>query len=168
VSVEIRLDPNEVRLAVYIGSTRQLTNLYQGRRDRNGAERLDGWGLHIEGAGAEIAVAKYLGVYFMGGLFRGDDVGPFQVKLSRKCAELIVREFDDPMKTYVLVHGTLPKLTLRGWTYGYCAKQLDYRANHGGYGVAYFYPPDALFPIEALHEHLASTNLVRSPTIPTR
>ena len=107
--------------AALVGVMRQITNLRDGRRDAHGASLSTGWQIHIEGACAEYAVAKHLGVFWNGnmGNLKADDVGPFQVRSTEHAnGRLILHEGDPSDKLYVLVTGRCPSYVIQGWIKG--------------------------------------------------
>ena len=116
------------------------------------------WHSHIEGALAELAVAKALNTYWSGSVntFGAADIGTdIQVRLRKQRADepppdLIVRPADNPDCVYVLVVGESPNFTVVGWISGAAAKQECYKQNYGGRGEAYFVPQYSLNSINTL------------------
>lgn len=140
----------EQRLAVECGCRRQLESLRMGSPDGHGF-RGDGWGIHIEGAAAELAVAKLLGLYWpasVGSYHDADLEHDIQVRLRREHKyELIVRPDDNDEHRYVHVTGTLPNFIVWGAIFGREAKQSEWLHDYGGRPAAYFVPREALLPI---------------------
>lgn len=131
---------------------RNLACLLKGRPSKVGEDSL--WQVHVEGAMGEAACAKALGTYnpMTVNTFKGPDIGKkIQVRTrSRACYDLIVRANDDDDEAFILVTGTCPKYTVRGWCWGREAKQARHLKNHGGHGEAWFVPAEHLRPIAEL------------------
>lgn len=124
--MKVVLASDESRAAVQIGGDRVLRVRYKGYKDAFRQFDSEEWRQHIEGAGAEVAVAKALGLYWSGQdghMFKGPDVGSdIQVRLRPKPdvqPDLGLRSSDDPSHRYVLVHGFMPEYELMGWCWGH-------------------------------------------------
>ena len=117
--IDIRLTLPEVVVAAIVGVMRRVQDLRAQRHDRYGLEsKHNAWQIDIEGACAEKAVAKWLGVYWAGALgdLRADDVGQLQVRSSSHAdARLIVHPKDPDGRRFVLVIGSAPWYRLTGW-----------------------------------------------------
>lgn len=150
---EITLAWHEYAMASEIGRLRQLTSVRRGSADNHGFNGL-GWSEHIEGACGEMAVSKFLGVYWDGGIdtFKNADIGArIQVRTrSSHSYELIVRPDDYDDDIYVLVTGKCPKYRIQGFTYGSAAKKKEYLQTHGNRPAAYFVPNSKLSDIYQL------------------
>jgi hypothetical protein len=121
--VIVTLTQPECAVAAHAGTIRQRLN--QDRTHQHGYTGV-GWDIHIEGAGAEMALAKYLGIYWVPAQMTpqghaGDaaaDVGPFEVRqTARANGSLILHKTDFADRAYVLVTGTMPTYNLQGWLY---------------------------------------------------
>lgn len=115
--------------AATAGTVRRLTSIQAGYNSNKHHARSD-WATDIEGAAAELAVARALGAYWDAGnkTFKGADVGNVQVRSTTvDNGKLIVRPNDDPAAVFILVTGRVPDLTLRGWMSGKEAKQKKYK-----------------------------------------
>lgn len=138
VSMELAL--GEVYQAASVGILRRIESRrlnLSGGRAMNG----NGWTNDIEGACAELALAKYLGVYWNGGVntFKAGDVGKFQVRYSQYYdARLVVRTNDAPGDIYVLVVGGEGNYTLVGWCAGERAREVGSWENPNGYEYAWW------------------------------
>jgi hypothetical protein len=147
----IKLTDSEVEMAAQVGLRRQLEALRKGLPDKHGYEG-DGWGIHIEGALGELALAKFLGVYWDGSVntFKTKgDLGETEVRTrSRSDYDLIVREDDREDAVYVLVVGKAPAYRVVGWMLGKEAKQDRWVRTYGGRTPAYFVPQAALHPFK--------------------
>jgi hypothetical protein len=119
----------EVAIGADVGVARRIRSMANGRQERFDPSRGDPWGRDINGACGEMAVAKFLGVYWGGHVdtFRDADVGArIQVRwTSRDDGDLFVKPQDDPAHTFVLVTGFPPNLVIRGAFRGADAKQDD-------------------------------------------
>jgi hypothetical protein len=149
--VDVTLEQFEWAMAVGVGIRRQMASI--SRPDNHGFHG-DGWGVHIEGACGEMAVAKAVNVYWDGSVnsFRRPDLPGIQVKTrSEDFYDLIVRPCDDDDAAFVLVSGKSPSFTIHGWIRGAEAKQEAFLQTHGGRPPAYFVPKDRLRPIGELH-----------------
>jgi len=152
----IDIDPVEVMNAIVIGMTRQLLSIEQKRRDKVVAPP-DPWRNNVESSGAELAVAKYTGQYWTGAAgtrpgIRSADVGSsLEVRYTPyNQGQLIVRPGDPDDRFFVLVGGTLPRYLLRGFIWGWTAKQERYKKDPRGNGIAYFVPSQDLRPVTEL------------------
>jgi hypothetical protein len=145
----IRLEWYEAEWAAGVGVRRQLKALEQGNLDRHGYDGL-GWDNHVEGAGAELAVAKARGLYWAAhvNVFSGPDVGrAVQVRLRTKHEyDLIIRETDANEHAFVLVTGRIPEFLVHGWIWGVEGKQAKWLEAYGNRPPAYFVPKTHLRP----------------------
>lgn len=149
-AVEVTLTWFEMFQAATVGAMRQIEALKRNRTDRHGYKG-DGWSIHINGAAAELAVAKASG-RFWHALHHAPaelpgDVGRLQVRWrSKPLWDLIVHD-DDPDDAYfVLVVGDVPKLSIVGFIRGAEAKQKSYYQDPAGGRPAYFVPQAELAP----------------------
>jgi hypothetical protein len=147
----VHLTPFEIMVASLIGSLRRVKSL-KGGRFINPYSTRDDWDMEIDGAAAEIAVAKYLGVYWEPSVntFKAPDVGTYQVRstpLQHGC--LIVRSNDKDTETYVLVIcETATRYRIVGMMTGADAKQIHYFKDASTRGVkAWWVPQGDLFPL---------------------
>jgi hypothetical protein len=121
------------------------------RRQRSLTTRLHD---DVLGACAELAVAKWLGVQWSRSVdtFHSEaDVGE---DVDVRCTtndngSLIMRDNDQPWRWMVLVSGTPPVLSLRGYVRGSDAMTPQYWCNPHGYRGAWFVPQSDLLPITA-------------------
>lgn len=155
--VEVSLEPYEFSLAVDVGVRRQMAAVLTGKRDKYGIDPEGGWGVHIEGACGEMAVAKYLDRYWNGSVntFRlGGDVGDLQVRTrSHHDYDLLIREADRAGDTFVLVTGQAPHFRIHGWIEAAEARQPRWLKAHGQRGQAWFVPQSELRTIDSLKRH---------------
>lgn len=155
--IEVTLKMWEVATGSHIGAQRQMHALARGLQDRMPTD--DPWTLHVEGACAEIAVAKHLDLYWEPRVntFKDPDIGRhIQVRRrSRHDWEMLVR--DDSPNAHVMVHvtGATPVFRLHGFLPIFTVKQHpEWRANHGQHGWAFFVPQRFLRPLGELLPYL--------------
>jgi hypothetical protein len=157
----VQLDFPEIEVAVTGGIRRRLRSMQRGLRDSAGF-RGDKWEIDIEGAAAEYAAAKGLGVYWSPKVdtFKAGDLGPVQIRLGLEDRySLIIRPNDHDDDPFLLVVGRIPAFRLVGWVYGRDGKQdLYWKAPNGRPG-AWFLPQSALRPIEELRSMLLRRQL---------
>ncbi len=150
LQMKVSLNQNEVLVATYIGSRRNAEASFRKRTPRF-AERTPGelWGFHIEGAHAECAVAKYLGLYWGFGVntFHTPDIvnTSYEVRWSQR-PNLKVRPDDTGI--VVSVSGKSPDYVLNGFIPAEEAKRDEWRCSSPP--PCYFVPHDELRPISCL------------------
>lgn len=153
---EVTLTHSEIMQAALVGVMRQLAAMRQGLQSRHGADDDKAWQLHIDGAIAEAAFAKYTNKWWSSSVntFRGEaDVGGVEVRFrSKEHYSLIVRDDDSDSAIFVHVTGRAPTLKLRGWIHGGHAKQQDWRKTYGGREGAYFVPNEQLSEMSLLSQ----------------
>jgi len=118
--MKVTLSWFEVFQGVQSGGMRRIEAMKHTRQPIYGEPNLDLWGLDIEAALAEIAVAKAYDLYWEGvarapSQLRGD-VSNLQVRSTyREDGCLILHEDDPDDALFVLVTGRAPTYTIRGW-----------------------------------------------------
>ena len=149
--MEVTLTTHEMAIAAWVGVRRNVESRRRGLRDRHGYKG-DGWQVHIEGAGGELAVAKALDMYWDGSVntFKRADLPGIQVRTALTHKNLIVRPADAPDEVFVLVTGQMPDYQVHGRLRGSDAMQPQFLSGVGGRPPAYFVPPSKLNPIETL------------------
>lgn len=153
--VEVCLTWSEVKFGAHIGADRRVDNLANGARDRWGISNDDRWDRDVEGACAEQAVAKYFGIYWVGGN-KTEDVGPYQVRATHRAdGRLTLHPPDRDDKVFILVTGYAPKFRLVGWIMARDGKQAKWWTDPTGKNhPAWFVPQSALRPIwELKNDH---------------
>ena len=152
----IKLNYLEVHLASQIGMMRQEISLQKGLKDSHGFDGENGWSIHIEGAGGEMAVAKYANTYWMGSVntFKKiNDVGKVEVRTrSRDYYDLLIRNDDKNEDVFVLVVGKIPDFKIVGWLKGKDAKKPEWLKTYANREAAYFVPQSELNSPESLIE----------------
>ncbi len=141
----------EVRYAAQIGLERRVRAMERGHQDCNLRTDSNRWTDHLEGACAEMAVAKYLNRFWSGSIdtYRvGGDVGRYQVRSSAHIPELCIRERDRDEELFIKVFGAVPTFTLLGWMRAGDAKQPGWLHDRGNGGPpAFWVPPTELQPM---------------------
>lgn len=131
----VNLTDMEMRMAAMVGAERQLQSA-GSPGTKHGLSNLDPWTMHLNGAAAELAVAKALALFWPGsvGTFRAEPDIPcrqhppgIEVRwISQMRYDLKIRHDDSPERMYVLVSGFAPRMTLHGWYLGSDAKQPEF------------------------------------------
>lgn len=154
--LEIRLDGKELLMAANVGLARNHSSIVNNRKPSHGWKG-PAWNIHIEGACAEMAVAKVMRCYWNGSIdtFKQQDLlykdRPIQVRSSTNPdSALIVRDDDYSAHCYILVTGEAPAFIIRGFILGDDAKQDKFRKSPLGRPPAYFVPQDQLRDIRKL------------------
>lgn len=157
--IEVTLTWAEMLIAANIGCMRNVQSLKLGRgRVDSPAHQFGGmdyaWSTNIEGAAGEMAVAKYLGLFWSGAIgdIDADDVGGYQVKTntSRKWDDLIIRHWNKPDRIYIGVLSFVPKFMITGWVRGSDVMKKEY-SREGVPGMpAFFVPRSALNEMSSL------------------
>jgi hypothetical protein len=125
----VDLERYEVILGAFVGINRETASLKSD--EYNKVQNKDfGWHTNIEAACAEIAFAKFKGVYWNGSVntFKRPDVAGYQVRHTRytENGHLIIYRNDNPEEVFVLVTGTHPVYFVHGWMRGEDAMQQKY------------------------------------------
>jgi len=152
--IRIKLDWSEILVASSVGCMRNVQSLRNRCKPGNSIGLDDTWTINIEGAAGEMAVAKYLQMYWSGnvGNYNADDVGSYNIKTntSRKFDDLILRPTDYDDKYYILVLSFLPEFVICGWIKGADGKSPSW-AREGTPGrPAFFVPRSKLNPMATL------------------
>jgi len=114
----ITLTPVEMMIAGQVGTMRRVKSRNQGYNAGKHTYKSD-WNTDFDGACSEIALAKYLNIYWDGSVnsFKRADVGQYQVRSTpRLDGRLIIRENDNnPDEIFVFITtGNLPTLHIIG------------------------------------------------------
>jgi len=150
---KVRLTKSAAFMAAQVGVMRRVSNRCKGLAGRYGADESISWNEDCEAGGGEKAVASYFGLYHDGSLgnFKAADVGELQVRTRLKdWYDLIVHPEDKEEDIFILVTGLLPNYVLRGWLYGYEARQEEYWDDPAGGRPAFFVPQADLRDIRSL------------------
>lgn len=144
---------HEVSLAAIAGCQRNLQGLARGRPVAFGVSATapgGTWGIHIEGACAELAVAKATGSYWEPVWSQTDDqrddVEGWQVRsTARDNGALILHPTDPDDARFVLLVGLAPRYRIAGWIDGAAGKRQEFWRTDTG-RPAFFVPQSALQP----------------------
>lgn len=150
--IRVSLTDYELRLAAHAGVERQLEALRLGRQDNHGFAGA-GWDLHIEGACAEVAVAKATGRYWDAVVRRPEDLAGdvgrgLQVRSTRRSNGcLIIHPTDPDEAAFVLVVAAPPAFNIIGWIRGREAKRDEWWREDTG-RPAFFVPQGGLTDVQ--------------------
>lgn len=120
------LTKQEWRFAASVGTQRHIQ-----ARERNIPQAEHGYSKHVQGACAEMAVAKWLNCYWIGALVddprenHGDVQPGVEVRsIANPTGRLIVIERDPDEHAFVLAIGEPPEFQLAGWAYASDARRI--------------------------------------------
>jgi hypothetical protein len=156
---KVELSPSEMFQGANVGLMRQLKAIQKGLKHVNEGDakhigKSGSWAWHVEGAMAEMAVAKYLGLFWsgtVGVLGPGDVAGVIEVRQTdRHGGRLIIRPKDAGRVPYVLVTGFFGEYRLQGWLYGDEGRREQYLNAPNGRPPAYMVPQNELRPMSEL------------------
>jgi hypothetical protein len=123
----INLSASEMMLAAQAGVMRTVENLVRGAQGAHGSA-VDDWSMSIEGALAEWAASKALGIHWPGkGKMRGSDAGSLQIRSTKNpngC--LALHESDKDGDTFVLMVGSGMEWQPKGWIPAHRGKQQQF------------------------------------------
>lgn len=157
-AVPVNLAYWEVFQAAMVGVSRRIDNLRKRNVSEVYGQPAEPWWTDINGACGELAVARWLNVFWSGqlGNYRARDVGPLQVRTARRdTGRLVLHDRDADDHVFVLVTGEAPDYTLRGWIVAADGKVPEYWEDPSTGRPAYFVPQDALRPMAELKHVLA-------------
>lgn len=147
-NVEVVLEMADLLTGGSIGIMRQIENIKNDLKHKHGYTANNNWQLHIDGALAEMALAKHLNVFYSKGFIRGGDVGDWEVRSTRHAnGRLLIHQDDKPDKFYWLLTGTEHKWRIHGGMKAADAMKDCYWDDPTGGRPAYFVPQrDLVFP----------------------
>lgn len=150
----VRLTYSDLIIAGQIGLSRHAYALNKGLKDQFGADPKNGWGLHIEGACAEAAVAKLLNIRHDGTIGQTGPVDliyqgrTLEVRCTRyRNGRLIIHPQDSDESFFVLVTGAAPVYKVVGWIQGRDGKIAAYWDEPEPGRPAFFVPQSALVEV---------------------
>ena len=135
---QVTLTWPEVVLATNAGTMRRISALKSGRVDLQPDACPPSWDRDINGALAELAVAKWAGVFWSGTIGRIDlpDVGRLEVRSKVKDGDrLVIRPDDKDESIYVSVLVQAPMCWLCGWLRAREARRPEWLLTQGRHFV---------------------------------
>jgi len=124
----MQLSPPEILIGAMAGVMRQTENIKLDRQPNHGDGGLNQWHMHVEGTLSEMALAKFLGVFWNGkGSFRDLDVGGLVDVRSTAwdSGSLIAHDEDENERQLWLLTGIYGTYKVRGWIYAREAKNKE-------------------------------------------
>jgi putative component of toxin-antitoxin plasmid stabilization module len=151
--IEVTLTWAEILTAAEIGVRRRVNGLRLKRAEPYGQRASTTWNHDINGALAEMALAKHLDRFWSGtiGQISEADVGALEVR--SKCEpwhRLVIRATDPPDKIYVSVLVGIPVCQLCGWMRASDAKRPEWLLPDEDKPDRFFVPADQLESMENL------------------
>lgn len=147
----VELDPEEILHAGMIGVMRRVSSLRRGGTPAYEQESVDRWTAEVEGACAELAVAKATGSFWQAIVSRpvtgGPDVGDLHVRHTTRDHGCLIIRPADPIGLYVLVTGRAPTLTIRGYGDAADVRLPKYLRRGNGLPPAWFVPQSELYDL---------------------
>jgi hypothetical protein len=162
--MNVSLTWTEQLFAAQAGVMRRMSAISRNRSEPHQTPRTDLWGIDIESCGAEAAVAKTLGKYWVAvvdntQVLDGDVSGVEVRSTVLKDGRLIVHNRDRDDAPFVLARGSFPNYEIAGWIFGRDAKQDQYIFSGDG-RPAFFVPASELRPIHELAQQLKNKGTV--------
>lgn len=147
----IEFNPTEFTHVALAGFLRQCENINKKRPEAYG-QATYGFDIHIQGALAEAAVAKFLDKFWGPGKLRATDVGQYQVRSTpNKPPYLCLHPNDSNDAVFILVLVRGVRAALMGWTTGREGKKQEYWGDKWKTNrPAYWVPHIDLKPMESL------------------
>lgn len=135
--ITVTLQWYEMLQGAHVGMMRKIECIKQGKKDAHGAHYERDWSIDIEGAIAEVAAAKALGMFWPGGIntWKKPDLGSnIQVRYSQSEDDphMVIRPDDNDDEIYVLVSpgDAQNEYIVHGWMRGYEAKAHEEWVSH--------------------------------------
>ena len=145
---DVSLTPAEMLQGGIVGMRRRVDSILKKLHDQAGDS--NGWENEIEGALAEMAVAKAFGQYFDPnvGKYGEADVGEFHVRQTKYTDGHLRIEKHETHGKYLLVTGAMGEYTIRGWIDAEKARHEKFLCvKHKGRNPAYWIPQSELEPV---------------------
>lgn len=159
MGIPVELSWFELRLAAEVGITRNIEAIAAGKPTRvwrQGGPSAS-WGVHVDGAAAEMAACKALGIYWSGSINtyqnEADVLKNIEIRSRAKAdAPLIIRPKDDDDKIFVHLTGTavMNDFVVHGWIRASDAKVEKYWEDTYPAPSCWFVPAEDLWEIEKL------------------
>lgn len=152
--IKIDLTHIELLVAAQVGAIRRVASIKRDLLNQKQSKKSQ-WEIDVDGAAAEMAVAKYLGVYWVPTVNAGKaaDVNGFQVRsTTRENGSLIIRENDVKNEKYILVISQAQTFTVVGWIWCHDGKQERFWKLKDENGLpAWWVPQSELQPMETIN-----------------
>lgn len=158
--MRVELSWAEIWLAVQAGNLRRLNGVKHRRAEPYGARPTAAWNDDINGSIAELALAKYLDVFWSGTVGRIDlpDVGVLQVRSkTEQDHRLVILRSDDDAKPFVSVFVGVPTCHLCGWMHARDAKRAEWLLPDPSKPDRFFVPNSELLPVDLLRKMVVRT-----------
>jgi hypothetical protein len=157
----------ELLLGCYVGVMRRVNALRRARQEPYGERPQASWNDDINGALAELAVAKHFNVFWSGTVGRVDlpDVGPLQVRSKNQADHrLVILKTDADDKLFISVFVATPECRLCGWFRAGDAKQAEWLLPDPPKPDRYFVPNSELHSIDTLQFNRTASDAIRDGT----
>jgi len=153
--IQIKLTYGQIMMAAHVALMRRTSNMLRQIAPKHGASNGEGsWEIDINGCVGELAVARYLNLFWCGSLndFKARDVGGMVDVRSRtkQHYELILHPDDPDDVPFVLAWVNLPYVELSGWTLARDGKFPGFWSDPAGGRPAFFVPKKHLEPMPSL------------------
>jgi hypothetical protein len=154
--IRITLTWPEIELGAKVGTMRLVHRRKTAMGNASRRPEHNAWTGEIEGAQAELAVAKHLGVFWSGTVGEPgapSDVSCYQVRCnsSRKYEDTVLRPTDKPNRVYISVLSYMPHFGIIGWLWGADGMCAEYEhPGEEGRPPCWFVPRDKLQPFSTL------------------
>lgn len=159
MGVHVVLTWQELRAAAGCGVTRRIVSLHQGN-NAHVHTRHSNWSTDIDGAAAELAAAKVLGLFWSPSVntFKAPDVGSIQVRsTSYASGHLLVRPNDPDDAVFLFLRGSYHRWEVVGSIRSSSAKQPAFWRPGNGSEVGCWWVPDhALTPFVTIQDRPAA------------
>jgi hypothetical protein len=165
IVIPIELTWPELWLAINAGVLRRLNGVRNRRAEPYGVRPTAAWNDDINGSIGELALAKYLGIFWSGTVGRLDlpDVGRLQVRSKTQADHrLVVLNSDDDAHLFVSVLVGIPVCNLCGWMSARDAKDPAWLLPDESKPDRFFVPNTALLPMEMLRDAMPAELGARS------
>lgn len=129
--IKVRLSLTEMMISSVVGTTRQLGAMKSSSKDSNYQDTYrNSLMTHIDAAAAEMAFAKWMGVYWDGSCrsYKAPDVGEWQVRSTHHAdGRLLIRKRDSDAENFALViTANAPEFLITGYLPGNDAKKDEF------------------------------------------
>jgi len=152
MTIDVTLSFHEIAYAAQAGIMRRIDSMEKNLQKIQQAET-SGWNIDIDGACAELAVAKALNMHWGGhvGSFKAPDVGELHIRSTNHAnGQLIIRKNDPDEYVYMLVICKCPDYKIIGGMSGRKAKAREITKGLNGKMDCWFIPQDDLFTAEEI------------------